>query len=267
MITGKLAAPVRRVPQKLGRAIAAVALLVLAQVRFHAAGASAAQPPAPGRTLTSIVQIFNLTAEEKAVAYPISIEARVAFFDRRWHNLWLEQSGGLGQYLLLSDNPPTLIQGQRVRIEGTITPSKGLDAAAVTVTVLKEFEPEEPLQAEGRILDSVGLKGRRVSVQGYVDAERLIDDDHIGLALVVEGQPVIAWVKPDNPRSIPSLQGKFIEMSGLYEPRFDPTQTRITVEIWTDNQSDVTVVGSIEDSRLFDVPVTRIGELYLCRPN
>jgi two-component system cell cycle sensor histidine kinase/response regulator CckA len=231
------------------------------------------QPPiatvqnAPASTITETLQIFELSTDEKAAVHPLRIEGRVGFFDRKWRNSWIERADGLGEYMPLSDNPPILVQGQRIRIDGTIVPSKGLDAATVTVTVLRSFEPEEPLNIENRICDLMGLNSRRVKVRAYVDSQHLIDDTHLRLDLVVENQPVVAWVKPENPRSVPNLQGNFIGISGLYQGRFDPTKTRITIELWTSDPRDLTVVGSIEDSHLFEAPLTQINRLYLAPQN
>ena len=221
---------------------------------------AAAQPPA--MAITDPVQIWPLSNEEKSVAHPIRFEGRVSFVDPKWRHLWLERDG-LGEYIVLSVNPPPLRQGQRVRIEGTLVPFKGLDASAVTVTVLQADEPATALSAMDRLSDVEALNNRIVAIQAYVDGERLVDGDHLRLNLVVGDQPVVAWVKPDNPKSLPDWQGKFIRMTGLYSGRFDATRTEITLEIWTARQSDVTVDGSIDDSGRFDVPRTPISELHL----
>jgi len=248
-------------------ALGAALLLALAPARFLAAEPSAASPPPPpAQAITSPAQIFNLSTDEKSLPHPLRIEGRVSYFDRRWRHLWLDQDG-LGEYVLLSTNPPPLQQGQRVRIEGTIVPSKGLDADAVKVTVLQADQPVEGLSVEGRFCDVDSLNNRTVAFQAYVDGERLLDDDHLRLGLVIGNNPAVAYVKPDDPRSLPDWQGKFVRMTGLYAGRFDPTHTQVNIEIWTAKQSTVAVVGSIDSSPRFAIPLTPINELYLAPPD
>jgi len=247
-------------------AFGAAVLLALAPARIQAAEPPAAQPPSPAvQAITSPAQIFRLSTDEKSVAHPLRVEGRVSYVDPRWRHLWLEQDG-LGEYMLLSTNPPPLLQGQRVRIEGTIVPSKGLDAGAVAVSVLQADAPSQALDANGRMFDVAAFNNRVVGVDAYVDAERLLDDDHLRLGLVIDDQPAIAYVKPDDPRSLPAWRGKFVRITGLYQGRFDPTRTQVSIEIFTASQGTVNVVGSIDAYPRFGIPLTPINELYLAPP-
>jgi len=227
---------------------------------------SDASPAVVSAAITDPDQVFLLSTEQKAERHPLDIEGRVNYSDPRWRNLWLERDGRVG-YLQMSDHPPALLQGQRVRIQGTIVPSKGLDAGAVKVTVLRDFAPAEALDATGRICDVSALQSHVVTVRCFVDGERLLDDDHVRLALVAEDQPVIAWIKLDNPRSLPDWQGKFIRITALYQGRFDPSRTQMSIELWSARQDVVEVTGSIEESHLFDAPLTPVDQLYLAPPD
>ncbi len=239
-----------------------VRLLAGAPVNVAAAADGAGNPPATLRTLTEPGQAWALPTAEKSIVHPLRLEGRVSYFDPRWRNFWLEKNG-VGDYLLLSTNPPKLRQGQHVVIEGTILPAKGLDADAVTVTVLRENEPADTVNAAGRIGDRAALNGRNVLVRGYVDAQRVTDVDHFRLSLIVDDHPVIGWVKPADPNALPNLVGSFVELRGLYQARFDPTQTRETIEIWTGDYRDVTVLGTIAESPRFEAPATPINEISL----
>ena len=211
-------------------------------------------------TLTNPIQVWPLSTEMKSVAHRIRFEGRVSFYDPRWHNSWLE-TDGVGTYVKLSPSPPLLRSGQRVRIEGTMVPLKGLADDTVKVTVLQDYEPIEPLATKGRIRDFNALGGRIVTLDGYVDGQQLMDDDHLRLALVVEDRPIIGWVKPDDPRSIPDWQGKFVRLVGLYSARYDPTATDTSIELWVGRQKDVGVLGALATEASFDQPRRRIGEI------
>jgi two-component system cell cycle sensor histidine kinase/response regulator CckA len=234
-------------------------LLALAPVRLGAAEASAAPPPV--ETITDPSQIWPLSTEMRSVVHPLRIEGRVSYYDPHWHNSWFEKDG-VGTYLKLSPSPPALRTGQYVRIEGSLLPSKGLDANTVTVTVLKEFAPIEPLPAKGRIRDSNALSARIVTADAYVDGQQLMDDDHVRLALVIDDRPAIGWVKPDDPQSVPNWQGRFVRLNALYSARFDTSGTETTIELWVGRQSDLTVLGSLDDYVDFKIPQTRINEIY-----
>lgn len=231
-------------------------------VSLRSLAADAPVPPtaAPVETITDLSQVWPIPDELKSVAHPLRIEGRVDVYDPLWRIFWLA-SNETAVYLQLTDNPPLLRVGQRVSIEGSFIPSKGLDAASVTVKVLQEYEPVAPLDIKGRINDMSRLGGRIVSLVGYVDRQRLIDAGHVRLELVVEGRPVICWVKPDNPSEVPQWQGHFVRVAGLYTSRFDPTGTDSTIELWVSRQCDLTALGSLADDPGFRLPVTPINTI------
>jgi signal transduction histidine kinase/CheY-like chemotaxis protein len=249
-------------PGRSGFALCAAILLVLISGRVGAA--DALQVPAPGapvEAITDLSQILGLSPEMKSVAHPIRLEGRVSYYDPPWGNSWIERDG-VATYLSLSKSPPALRSGQRVLIEGSLVPSKGLEADAVTVRILQEYEPVVPLDITGRIHEVGSFSGRMVSLVGYVDGQQMQDYNHLRLALVVEGRPVIGWLKPDDPRSIPDWRGQFVRVAGLYSDRFDATGTETTIEIWISRQSDLTVLGSLQGYPGFELPVTPIDKVF-----
>jgi signal transduction histidine kinase/CheY-like chemotaxis protein/uncharacterized protein YdeI (BOF family) len=258
-ITGR---HVARRPRRTGFAQCFTTLLALVAGRISAAEASATPAAAaPVEAITDLTRIWGLSPEMKSVAHPFRIDGRVSFYDPPWRNSWIEKDG-VGAYLELSTTPPALRAGQHVLIEGSLIPSKGLDAGAVTVKVLQEYEPVVPLDTKGRICEVGPFGARIVSVDAYVDGQQLVDFGHLRLALVVDDFPVIAWFKPEDPGKVPNLQGHFVRLIGLYSDRFDPTATDRTIEIWISRQSDLTVIGSLADYPGFDLAVTPINKVY-----
>jgi signal transduction histidine kinase/CheY-like chemotaxis protein len=214
-------------------------------------------PVATVSTITVPGQVWALSNAQKSIVHPLRLEGRVSYIDRRWALLWLGQ--GENSFIQLSTNAPLLKQGQRVLIEGTILPTRGLDAASVTVKVLQENEPVEPISVAGRLGDLVALKGRIVTTEAFVDSQQLVDDDHLMLSLIVENQPVTGYVKPQDPRSPPDWRERFIQITAMYEARLDPTQTHLQIDFWTARQSDVVVLDSLADSRRFELPLRPIN--------
>jgi signal transduction histidine kinase/CheY-like chemotaxis protein len=245
-----------------GLAACVAVLLAAAPWRGLSADASAPPPPAaPIEAITDLGQMWPLSPEMRSVAHPLRIEGRVSYFDPGFNNFWLEQNG-IGTYLHLSSSPPALRTGQHVIIDGTLVPDKGLSADAVTVRVLQEYEPVVPLDTKGRIREFDVFDRHIVTADAYVDEQLFVDVDHVRLTLIVDNRPVIGWVKPDDPRSIPQWQGSFVRMVGLYSGRFDPTKTESTIELWISRQEDVKVVGSLAGYSGFGLPPTPINEIY-----
>ena len=226
--------------------------------------ADAPEPPPQVGAISSIGDVARLEQippEMMSVRHPMRIECRVSFFDPRFKNFWLEQDG-IGTYLRLSSSPPALRAGQRVVIEGSLIPEKGLSADAVTVRVLQEYEPIAPRDTKGRIRDADAFNARIVEAEAYVDEQLFVDVDHVRLSMIVEDRPVIGWVKPDDPRSVPDWRCRFVRVVGLYSGRFDPTKTESTIELWISRQQDLTVVGSLAEHPGFKLPRTSIDEIY-----
>lgn len=216
--------------------------------------------PTPLRTITNPDEVWQMTTEERARCYPLRLEGRVNFFDPMWGNLWFEHDG-VGRFMHLGSKPPLMRNGQRVLIEGTYVPVEGLDSARVQLTVLKDFEPIEPVSTQGRISEVRVFDRKVVTLEGYVDEQQLMDSQHLRLTLIVEDRRVICWVPPDPHRALPDWQRHFIRVTAVYSGRLDPTGTDSTVELWTARQADVVELGTIETDPQFVRPPVAIGSL------
>lgn len=206
-----------------------------------------------------------MPTEEKSLRHPLRIEGRVNYFDAGFKMLWLERDGA-SVYIQLSASPPALRNGQYVVIEGSIIPNQGLNATEVKVSVVMEKAPIEPLNTRGRINDLVALGSRIVQAEGYVDSQQVIDAEHVRLILIAENRPVICWVRPDDPQRVPDWRGRFVRATGLYSGRFDPSKTRMTVELWVGAQADLQILGTLQSNALFDRPQTPTDEIHRFAP-
>ena len=186
--------------------------------------AEAAETNPTAIAITDPAQVFNLSTEQKTHSYPLHLEGRVSYFDPGFKILWLEQNH-YGNYIHLAASPPALRTGQAVVIEGRLTPNKGLSTDEVTVRVIQEEAPVIPLMAKGRINDFDALFGRIVTVEGYVDGQQYIDPLHIRLNLIAENRRVVCWICPDDPQHVPNWQGCFVQATGLYSRKFDPSKS------------------------------------------
>lgn len=211
--------------------------------------------------ITDPAQIWNLSTEQKTQPHPLHLTGRVSYADPGFNMFWIEIND-IGTYIKLDTNPPPFRTGQKVSIEGRITPNKGLSADDVTVQVLEENASVTPLETKGRINDFDAFHGRIVTVEGYVDSQQYVDARHIRLILIVENRPVICWINPDDPDHVPNWQGRIVRATGLYSRKFDPTQTSASIELWLGRQEGLQVVDTLENSEQFVRPATAIDQLY-----
>jgi two-component system cell cycle sensor histidine kinase/response regulator CckA len=238
--------------------------LAAAEAAPVAASATAAAPAANGQPITDATWLWAMPGEQKTQVHPLRLEGRVSYYDPGFNMLWLEDQTGLSTYVQLRAPAPDMHTNQRVRIEGTIVPARGLTADTVKVSVLRDYEAPVPIETAGRINDLAALHARMVTVEAYVDGQQWVDAEHTRLSLIVENRPVIGWIRPDSsdPQTTPNWVGKFVRMQALYSGRFDPTQTHTSIELWMSRQSDLQVLGSIDNHRIFSLPVTPINEIY-----
>ena len=229
--------------------------LLLAGFVLAAAG-WAAEPV----VVTDPATLWSMPTEQKSLRHPLRIEGRVNYYDPGFKLFWIEKDG-VSTYVQVSANPPPLRSGQYVVIEGAIVPNQGLDAASTTVRVVRERDPVEPLDTRGRLNEHAAFTSRIVTIDGYVDTQQTIDAEHERLILIADNRPVICWVRPDNPNRLPDWRGRRVRVTGLYSSRFDPTMTRMTIEIWVGVQADVEVLSPLSESPRFRRDPTPIGEI------
>ena len=215
--------------------------------------------------ITDPVVVWAMPTEAKSRAHPLRIEGRVSYYDPGFKLCWIERND-VGRYVQLSAHAPAIHTGQYVEIEGTITPSHGLDAADVTVRVVDEHAPVVPLDTRGRINELAAFRDRVATAEGYVDSQLLVDPDHVRLILIIENRPVICWFKPDDPAHVPDWPGAFVRVTGLYSSKIDPTGTDSMIEFWLGRPEDLQPLGRLDNYALFDQPRTPINEIYRVPP-
>lgn len=211
--------------------------------------------------ITRPSQILQLTSADRTQPYPLRVEATVLYFDPVWHLCWLASSEA-GEYLHLSKAAPFLPAGQRILIEGTIIPDHGLEAERVKITVLDPNPVVPSIPGVGCFDDTERLDSRLVLIEAYVDSQQDIDAGHLRLNLVVEGRPVVCWVKPRHYPKLPDFEHKMVRLTALYARRFDPTKTRAHVELWVGDESQIEELCPLSSSPAFRIPQTPIDELF-----
>jgi signal transduction histidine kinase len=222
----------------------------------------AQEPPAdPGRVLTNIYQIWELPPAEKERLYRIQTEVVVYYFDAEWGNAWGECLG-MPCYLPLSDCPTRLKAGQRVGLDGWVSPGRERFIWEKTrVRVLEEGlklkgEPVQNL-AEG----AAGLQKHWVTVEGLIDGLRE-DSTHLTLSFLGEGAVATAFVQKGTERASPWFKaGDYVRIQGVYHSQYDREGKVADLTLWVPSLDDVEVIGSLANDKRFDLPIRGIEQL------
>ncbi|HEU5078024.1 MAG TPA: ATP-binding protein [Opitutaceae bacterium] len=234
-----------------------------------AAQSSTATAEASPLTITHPEQIWNLTADEAQQVHPIDIETRVNYFDPDWKLLWVENNNA-GSFIPVATtgNNFPIHEGQRIRIKGTIVPSKGLSTDLAEFTVLKEFEAVDILSTAGRAGEIRKLDRRMITADAYVDSVEQADLQHVRLQVIIDDLPVICQVRTtaNSGGFAQKWTGKFVRVSALYSGRTDPTGTQTIIELWCADENQIRVLGSLSGDPRFDQKPSPIGDITTKEP-
>lgn len=191
---------------------------------------------------------------------PFQMEGVVYYYDALWQSLWLKCGDEVG-YLAIGTKDLGLHAGQRVRVEGHVSPTSGRRVEGAKVTVLPG---EEALPAEnvaGHVAEASRFTQRMVVLEGLVDRQSLRDLAHLEFGIVAEGQLVLGQVLVGKNGLVPQLQGKLVRARGMYYARRDADPTTPKLELWIERSEDVQIIGSLERDARFDLPLTAAERL------
>src|SRR5882724_12308975 len=160
----------RTTPMSVGKRWSCRLLLLVVVLTF---GGHLRADSVPGGTTTpkilnSLEGLWGLSPAEKAATYPFDVEVHVDYYDRDWKLLWIS-SPGSATYIPLGAGPLSLKSGQRVRIQGEVTPDQGLSANRIKVTVLSDNEVIEPVPLENTVSSVQRSNAHRVIFHGFVN--------------------------------------------------------------------------------------------------
>lgn len=232
-------------PQALHRGLrgfGSIAAVLLCTVIFTP-GIAEAQTDAD-RTIDSFDEYWRSGVRDQS--RPIAAEIEVSYYDPEWKNLWGKIDGITG-YMHCATTLP-IKSFDRIRIDGTVIPDRGISTDTSTITVLQSGIAMEATDAVGRLSDFNQLKSQLVTCDVLVGEERLIDGHHLVIDGVAEGHAVQIshWMVPPQTLAIP--RGERVTVTGVYNPIRNPDTGRVEINLW---------VGDIENITRFDRAVAR----------
>lgn len=204
------------------------------------------------------------TADHRDLPHPVRMTFQVTFYDPHWANLWIEEEGGPA-YLRVGEARPALRAGQRVFVQGTIVPNEGLSADRVKISVLEEKHAGPGERVVGRVGELASLDRHRVEVEGFVDTVQMVDAHHYRLNMIVESRPVVGWVLLEDGQQPGAWAHSYVNVTGAYSSRVDPSGTVPEIEIWIPGPENVRFLRDIGVAPEFTLPITAISHLFEAR--
>lgn len=223
------------------------------------AGLTAGTHAVAERQIRRGTEFWLIPTEAREETWAVDFEYDVYYADPLWHNVW-GTVDGIGVYLpLAQDHPLELKSGQRVRLRGTVVPSRGFAREDIQVTVLAEGVWPQPRRVAG---DSLLVAHEAwTELSGLVTMQEEIDATHMGYRLIVDGRAVMArlLVGPTDP--LPQLQGMRVTMRGVYVTATDPAGRLLQSDLWIPRSRDIEVLGPLTEDERFRLPRTAIEDL------
>lgn len=222
--------------------------------------ASAQESAPPRAVITTVGEFWNVPEADKAKEHPLRMDLIAYYYDASWKLLYGE-TGGVSSYLPVAGQSLPMKSGQKVRLEGSVIPSEGLDGARIKVTLLAERQMPEPVPIAGRMDDLAAFNGRWVLLEGYVLSQTEPDPTHVEARLWSEGRLISLIVQVDSREPVPQLAGARMRVHGVYDVGVDSRGGIQHIQLWTAETQRLEVTGWLADDARFKLPRTPIDQL------
>ena len=210
---------------------------------------SPAQTPATPQSATAPL-ITNLSefwlSSMRDSICPIKMEMVVNFYDGAWNNMWVEVNGEAGFIPCTTKLP--IRSRDRILVEGTVIPAKGLSAETAKITILERDLKLIPLSADGQLSLDTQLKYKVVSFEATFDKAQIIDGNHLVFELQAEGYHIRAYDWDPKPKIVDLKPGSRVRISGVYTTKRNLLTDKMEIELWCSRLEDVVLIGTSESA-------------------
>lgn len=218
-----------------------------------------AEPAAPFVARTA-AQFWNPPSGRRDVPEPIDLEVVVLFYDPAWHLFWAQASDACTWFDNSGQSLP-IESGERVRIQGTYTPAKGIDGKSVRVTVLAKHAIGAPVSINGAVGDVNRFDSQWVTAVGYVLQQQEVDFTHIQYDLLCDGRLISATVVVNNGAPVPQLLNRRVQVNFVYAARRSLGGKLLRIDGWIPQLSDLRLLGRLNEDPRWSLPVTPLDAL------
>ncbi|MGA2555372.1 MAG: hypothetical protein ABSG04_03775 [Verrucomicrobiota bacterium] len=239
------------------RGLVAAGLLCLAS----AAPAQTNLPASP-LLLTNISEIWGVTGPAAQQPQRIRAEAVIVFYDVDWTVAFGLCEGKL-TYLPIGTSKLPLKTGQRILIDGWVVPQREAFSWDKTkITVLEENVPLRVIPVTSLRTNTQEINRQLVSVEGLIDQYTIVDDTHLRLAFILNGETAVVNVHLHSAnQAVAFQQADFVRLTGFFIADLDRDGNTSTMTLWVDGVENVERIGSVAADPRFAIPAVRVDQL------
>ena len=220
-----------------------------------------AQLAALSSTLTSVDAIRQLTPEQAARALPVSLAAKVTYWDPAWKLLFV-QDDSAGIFVAGHTGNPAPAPGDVVQLTGVTNP--GDFAPVITareIKVLRSSELPAPPRASSDELVTGQYDGQWVEVGGVVRTVSRGNVGHLFFDVVAGGTRMVGEVPAFGNRTLPAgLVGSRVRIRSVAGSLFNKQRQLTGVKLFVPSLSEV-IVDEMPPADPFATPVRSIDQL------
>ena len=199
----------------------------------------------------------------RTLARPIRMEMVIDYYDGSWNHLWAHAGNDNG-YMPCSTAMPFRSR-DRVLLEGTVIPQKGLSADTLKITILERDVAPAAMQANYQLADFMKFQSHVVTFDATLDQQRLDPSDrqHFQAQLIAGGFKVHLYYWTPEPKLLDMPQGARVRLTGLYVAKNDPQSGVLEIDLWVARNEDIVFLGNPENDPRFEIPLLPIEKVLL----
>ena len=221
-----------------------------------------AQPKSPDDlpVIRSLQDYWNVPVAEKDWLHHIDIELHVSYCDPGWNIMWAEDRNARS-FFSIRRNDIDLTPGQVIRVTGLARPSGALQIdTSLRIDTLEAYRPFEPVPIDGNLTDP-SLEGRVVRLTGLVEQQLDLGPYHMGLAMIVDGHPVMARCRSYETERFADYSGQIVTLEGVLVQEWSGGDA-FAANVWVGRVSTIQPHAILERDPLFNIPVTAIQQIF-----
>ena len=190
----------------------------------------------------------------------VRFEFVVRYFDPAWKLLWVENEGRIS-FLSRGISSLSLKAGQRILVEGMMSPAEGLSFDQARISVLAENEPPATTAPQRDVANIADKEAHFTVLEGYFNRKTKVDSDHLMFEMTVGNQVVYSrMLYPDADTAL-QLENAYVRVQGVMVPSLDPGGNVSSWALWIAQPQDVRVLGWLQTDPQFSLPATPIEAL------
>ena len=227
--------------------------------------AADAAPTASPEVITRVRQFWEIAGDARRQPHQVRLEFEVYYYDPQWSLLWALGDDGIS-FIRCGPKMYSIEAGQRIQIDGLMTPTGGLALDQADLKILPDRGPlqPQPWQFQGKAADAANLPTQLVAMEGFVNRQSEIDKTHVLLDMTVAGWPVQVRVLRLNLGAELQCESAFVRVHGVLVPNVTPAGELSALALWVARPEDVKITGWLKSDPRFNqapTPIERLPKL------